>query len=482
MKSELSLKEVLAVEDTPEALAFTCPNSSDLLWPIIRLPFLRFILSDLCYGEPLIGRHKERSISKAAGSLLKSMLHNRSRGRDARASILLMGTGMGNYQKEGRWFNRLTDHFALATDDAYVLEDLWDWNWPFPRHNQNVLFHTPFQFETALRGRLGSTSQHVRLASELVSLMRRRALDLFDWDLGDQRYTFLVRLLSRHMAAVPAKKNAYERLLTKLKVKVLLKEEACYGPSSVLISLARDMGVVTAEYQHGVVSGGTDAYNLAPALVESPAYQRGLPDYFLAYGSWWAKQINVPVNKVVIGNPHRSVQAQEVSSDGRMVRDILLLGDGFDTELYLDLCDQLADVLGNEYRIVFRPHPLERPRIDDIVARHGSSAHIDRNPDMYQSFTTVFALLSEVSTGLFEAVGIVPNIFLWDTPKARFCFPTFPFEAVKNADEMKIRLSEDRPCFIAPEEIWENDWKGNYTAFLDRVLNPVSFTTTADSR
>jgi hypothetical protein len=393
-----------------------------------------------------------------------------------------MGTGMGNYLKDDRWFNRLTDHFALAANGTYVMEDLWDWNWPFPRHNQNVLFHTPFQFETAVRGRVQVRSRHQRRAAELVGFMRRRALDILEWELGDERYAFLVRMLSRHMAAVPAKKNAYEKFLNRLKVKVLLKEEACYGPSSVLISLARDMGIVTAEYQHGVVSAGTDAYNLAPVLVQSPAYRKGLPDYFLAYGNWWTRQINVPVTKISIGNPHRSNQTAQVSKKPQMVRDILLLGDGFDTLRYLDLCEQLADVFGGTYRVVFRPHPLERAQIDATVAKHGTSVHIDRNADMYQSFATAHVLISEVSTGLFEAVGTVENIFLWDTPKARFCFPSFPFEAVKSAEEMKIRLDDERPCLITPSEIWENDWKENYMTFLDRAMNDASFNKTSGSK
>ena len=81
-----------------------------------------------------------------------------------------------------------------------------------------------------------------------------------------------------------------------------------------MIVAAKEMGIRTAEYQHGAVSRGHDAYNVAPGQGSSPEYQKVLPEFFLGYGRWWNEQINVPVTKVAVGNPHRDWRMLDLTS------------------------------------------------------------------------------------------------------------------------------------------------------------------------
>jgi hypothetical protein len=278
-------------------------------------------------------------------------------------------------------------------------------------------------------------------------------------------------MLARHIAVIPFKQAAYQKMLGDFRVKLLIKEEACYGPSGLLIATARKMGIVTAEYQHGVVSAGTDAYNFASVILGSAEYRETLPEYFLTYGKWWGEQINAPVKNVAIGNPHRAMRMQRIETESvRPRNDILILGDGFDTPLYLALCDRLVERLGGRFKIVFRPHPLERPNIDRLVRDLGSAVHIDRNGDIYTSFLTAHAVLSEVSTGLFEAIGLVENVFLWDTPKSRFCYPSYPLEAIRDAEDMELKLACGHNKTIAADDVWENGWEANYRGFVEQAL------------
>ena len=50
-----TLRDLLAVEDDPRFLGFKCDETGLLLWPLIRLPFLRLILSDLLYDAAVSG-------------------------------------------------------------------------------------------------------------------------------------------------------------------------------------------------------------------------------------------------------------------------------------------------------------------------------------------------------------------------------------------------------------------------------------------
>lgn len=48
--SDLSLREMLVVEDDSDILDFRCDRTSLQLWPQIRVAFLRMMMSDLLYG------------------------------------------------------------------------------------------------------------------------------------------------------------------------------------------------------------------------------------------------------------------------------------------------------------------------------------------------------------------------------------------------------------------------------------------------
>src|SRR5690606_22328780 len=140
------------------------------------------------------------------------------------------------------------------------------------------------------------------------------------------------------------------------------------------------LGLVVAESQHGLVSRGHDAYNVAPALSMGDASRETLPEYFLAYEAWWSQQMNVPVQSVVIGNPRREEQLGRLCDTASVKTDALVLGDGIETEWYLGLARQLVAMLPAEWRVVFRPHPMERKKVEAwFPAGMCERVHIDLN-------------------------------------------------------------------------------------------------------
>lgn len=466
----LTLGAILAVEDDPALLDFKCGHTGILLWPMVRVPFFRAIMSDMLYGSPLVGTTVPNL--KAIGALGKATVHNAIYARHAKADILMMASGMGNLIKDGRWFNRLSDHFALASpDQTLVVEDFFKWQWPFPRHNNRILFHAPTQVAFALVGRALCREAHLRQAQRLVSLVSQRGEQLLGWNLGAERARILIHSLAWKSAALPWLYRRYRAMLERVQPKILIKEEACYGSAAALMRAARGLGIVTAEYQHGAVSAGHDAYNLAPTLRNSIEYQKTLPEYFLGYGQWWNDQINVPVTKIAIGNPHRSEQLQRYAARPQQERnDILVLGDGIETKHYLGMAQQLVQQLNGKFTVAFRPHPMERAT---VLAEHANGnagdVRIDQNGDIYQSFMTAYAVVSELSTGLFEAVGLASRIFIWDTPKARFGFPNHPFCVFDDAGDLAYQLFENNGKELTAEqskEIWAPNWRENYQRFL----------------
>jgi hypothetical protein len=336
-----------------------------------------------------------------------------------------------------------------------------------------VLFDAPTLGISSLYGKFFVKKKHREAAEALVEFVARRAQNLLNWPLSEKRREFVTTRLAGHIASLPVRKRLYSRLFQRTGARILIRQVACYGGDSSLMNvIARDRGIITAEYQHGSISAGHDAYNFAEALCVSEEYKKTLPQYFLGYGKWWTDQINAPVVKLDIGNPDRTESLKNSVNPDREKKDLIVLGDGIETEKYLSVCSSLAKGLGAKYRIVFRPHPLERSRVLREYGWKVGDVVIEWEKEICEVFEAADTVVSEVSTGLFEAIGLVNRIFLWDTPRARFGYPTHPFPVFSDAEDLVSKIQDGESGRIdssTVEEFWAPNWKQNYLAFLQSV-------------
>ncbi len=475
MVASRTLQAILEVENDSELLGFRCKETGMALWPLVRSPLLRMIMSDWLYRTPLVLESSPgASRVRVATSLWKATLHNALYRNRLRGRVAIRATGAGQVRRNGLSFNRLSDHFAdVAPDETVVLEDLFDWNWPSPRRNTRVLYSTPTAAISALYGRVPSACLR-KQAGELVEFLLQRANRLLAWTPEGHRAAWFLSFVQASIARTPFLVHSYETTLRRLGSRLVLIEEACYGGrQACLVRAARQLGITTAEYQHGAISSGHDAYNVAEAMRGSSLYRELLPDYLLTYGTWWSAQITVPVETVTIGNPHRS-ETIVANCLPQVARDtILVLGDGTETDTYVGLAQELRQSLRSRFRVRFRPHPQER---QSFFARQsqGEFLHVDvdNQRDIYDSFGAAHAVVSEISTGLFEAVGLVPRIFMWSTTKSRFAFPTHPFSSFDDAQGLASQILAADSGEVGAhveESIWASNWRQRYQEFLERV-------------
>lgn len=469
-----SLHDLIEVENDPAILEFRCSRTGHLLWPLARNQFLRQLISDLYYTHaPLLAPAPPIPRRRALIALPQVLMHNFRRGR-MHGEVMVIGTGAGQFQRNGQWFNRITDYLVQASPaDTVTIEGIVDWHIPEPRWNARASYWLPWQGAISLSGRFLLRDSHIEIAQAMLGYARHRAQTLLGLTISDQQMQMLVGLIARKIARLPVMQAVYRRMLEKVAPRLVLIEEGCYGDRGVFNHVAREMGIRIAEPQHGMVSGGHDAYCYAPILRESTAYRNYLPHDFLGYGKWWNDQIDVPLDKWVIGHPHYSEQRQGIDGPLDDMRDILILSDGIEFPLYLTLANKLDLLLKGRYRVVLRPHPLERARVyREFPNGTAGNVIIDNNRDIYQSFSNAYAVAGEVSTGLFEAIGIARKVLLWETPKARFSYPSHPFAGFIDADtfaESILDPEAGRPS-VVQEDIWAPDWRGNYHRYLEHVL------------
>jgi len=436
------------------------------------------MMSDLLYkSQPLLDISRNIPLFRTGKMLLRATVQNIF-SQPKQSQVLIYCTGAGLFERNGYSYNRYTGYFTESLDEnAWSIEGQPYFTWPLPRSDRRLSFSTPTKAMIRILSLISASSVQNKIATELVGRTEAHARGLLGWEMGSERKKWLVRLCSRQLASYPLRRKYLERWFRLVRPRLLLVEEGCYGHMAIINATAHENGVPVAEFQHGMVSRGHDGYNFAPLLAASEAYRHTLPDYFLSYGSWWNTQFNAPVEKVIIGNPHRTALLEQVIPPRSGRRRVLVLGDGIETELYLQFCHELTELLSDSYRVIFRPHPLERDRILGMREALSARFAIDHGSHIYLSLANAHAVIAEVSTGLFDAVGLAERIFVWNTAKSRFSLPEHPFSSFHSAPDLARKLQNfhgDGLPSVDPEEIWASDWQSRFKRFIDEVFSANS--------
>lgn len=469
-----SLAEILKIEDDVHLIQYECPETGAPIWPLIRVPFIRTIMSSWFYATAdLITSGKKYSYLAQAKTTGFSMLHNMCHKDDLSCGIIIQSTGLGNYRKNDQIHDRLAGYFA----DVYPAETVISQYQPKGSFSlefsfKNTIFHTPREIVGQLLSRVRVRARHVELANAVISKAVSNANYHLKFKFSRQQLDILATVLARRIAILPYNIDVNFNWFAKRNFKILIKEDACYGGGSIhSIFAAKLNNMVVAEYQHGVISKGHDAYNFSNALAVSDNIKQILPDYLLTYGNWWSKQSNIPVTKVAIGNPHLSESIRGLVNSVKKIDRILVLGDGIETELYLKLAKKISNIVGKHgTTVTFRPHPFERERVTSSILP--SCVKLDHFTDIYPSLMASRIVISELSTGLFEAIGLVDRVLLWKTEKSKFAFPDIPFESFSTIEELQAILESDEPNSIPSAyppvgDMWEPNWRSRYIKFVE---------------
>jgi hypothetical protein len=321
---QFSLSQLLELECDSELLDIACPDTDLPAWAFIRLSFLRTVISKTYYANSLVGaRGYWTGAAKKAGYLSRALLHNFAARRNA-VDVCFFSTALGNYNEDGQTHDRLVGYFAQACPVSTIINQGYgDWSWPTKFTSSDLFFATPSKLYAHLVGRIRVDSHHRNVAAGVIDRAAENVRLAIDFELEREDKAALVRKLSHQMATFPTIVSYYKRWFEARKVRLLLLEDGCFGGGAVgVIHAARMAGVVTAEFQHGMISKGHDGYNVGESLIHHAGFKRTLPEYLLTYGRWWASQTNMPIVKLPIGNPHLIESGYKAGTSGERHRVI----------------------------------------------------------------------------------------------------------------------------------------------------------------
>ena len=478
----ITLADILAVEDDPEILSFRCPDTGWLAWPTVRHVFLCYLINELSYPwpgpiRPVPNMWQHR---KAVPALARCIVHNRLRrsgGVTQRPVMIFASTGT-LVPWEGGMLNRVSDHFAFATPGgASCFEDVLPPRYEIPRAraNPDVLYTLPALAKRYLVSALQARGGFDSVARDLTASLVRQARRLFELAVSPERQAITQAFIARGLRRYPHERSRYRSLFEQARPRILLVTAGTHGSLAAAIQVAHDMGIAVAEYQHGVAGSGQPEYNFAPVLLGSEEYRRTLPDYFLSFGCWWTARFNAPVQRVAIGNPHRSESLPRLCGPGASNGTILVVAKLGDVARFVSLALDVHRYAGGRLEVVIRPDPrdlasvLERHR-----DRHIGAVRIDADADFYLSLAQAEVVVGGPSTTLFDAIGIARRVFIWNEVGGAFKYPEPMFERFNTAEDLVAKLnaapdvSLDRP---PSEEIWAPDWRSRYARFIAPFLS-----------
>lgn len=421
----------------------------------------------------------DRRINKNAFLfLIKTFFHNVFYSRNIKFSEIVFYSSTRHIIIDGKYFNRYTDFYTDIDSHCMgtIEQTAMDWTWPYPRHNDNVIYDG---LNVALSRILSKFSykKDMQPVSAMVNYYFNRVAEICKIQLNCERREEISRNIAQIIGEIRGRAKWVDSHISD-KTKLVVMIGGGYPWYYPINRVLKKKGIKTADLQHGYITKYNLAYSFAPAIKEADETKLGIADYFLTYGNWWNGQIMNPSEKYAVGNPYREYQTTSLKVTN--ANKILVVGCGINTEMYIKLTAKVSTDL-KDYEVVFRPHPGEVLETKKILEERGISIRLDKERDVYESLKNSRYVVSEVSTVLFEAIGICKYIVVMNTGFSKSVLPEHPFFHCETAEELidLIRSGKEMKTDNLEEVFWKKNAKGNFKEFLKyfSLREGIKFTT-----
>lgn len=420
MTETAGMRALLDLEDAaPDVLFETLPGTEALLWPMARWPVSRAIAeADIGTTVPTYARQPLKQ--RAMRAVRRGIPNPRSSRRAPRVGHLFVVSGWTKAPTASGYENWLTEDFATSLgDDAIVVQDAFLDR--LSRGQQRPANPRTFSHAAALerversaRHRPLAEADRARLESALREIFRR-----VPHPVGDAARERAIDDALGRAARAPHAEREFIRLLDRVRPRRIYMQTAAYGDRAAQVRAARVRGIAVSELQHGWIGPSHAAYNFGAAMHRSPLVEH-LPDALLTFGDHWSSGIRFPGRVVPIGKPSLDrVRKDAPDYDDRPHR-VLFVSSNYAHETVETTVLALRDALPDPWRIVVRPHPVERSTIRAALPRLAGADRVDFDDvaDPTRSLLASRAVVGFSSTMLFEALAYGCHVAVVESPLA----------------------------------------------------------------
>ena len=467
-----NFEKFLNFENSGQVLTFHYRYQNMLVWPFIRNVVWNCIYKS-AYGE--------------STGLIDSSAQNMKKGRllsykwlqflkistnplfsCKQTDILYLYHVIGNVKDEDDvYYNRIYDDFVALHESTAIIESA-----PLFRHFYPKKYKTyeadAIEIMCAFHEKLAPLNRQDRnTIGQMIDYLKRElpfALQESHWRMIRielERYAKNMRLIYQY----------YHKVFTRISPRLVFVAQACDGSHMACkIKVLKDMGIPSAEIQHGLISSEHFAYNYSQAVCDSEEYRAYLPDHFLTFGHFWERTIRLPVHTEVLGSANFNRNfGMTGGSDNAVTKGIdaaiLILPSVL--EPYPELIRYLYDKMPDR-RLLVKVHPTKIKQYEAFKTMENDRISVYIRENINYFFDRAAVVIGDDSTALYEAAALGRQVMIWDTEYSRNIHRAVG-RWFADKEELVRLLQSDRTDTAEqarPEDIFARDSDRRYREFI----------------
>ena len=468
---------LLRLENDKHILDF-CFDDGAPVWFFMRYVVLYSILTPKLLGTTIIDSPRKIT-DKAKRYMVKAVSFDMRKHHDKDIPILFYGSARGTFTN-GKFINQYFDNYVSLLDkngvNSLIVEQAAiDWLWPENRYNDRVIYDAPLFSIDSLAAKVSRYSIKDKYkVKECMNFVGNRIREEYGIELLPNEIDRIIATTLYEATRYRIYARQFTSFCVRKNVKIVIMVGASYSWYYYFNAYLKERNIQIADLQHGYITKTNFVYNYADNICNSENVKRGAPTYLLSYGNWWNEQTNIPYkNRLAIGYPYRDSIIESVTTNDSQDDSILLIGCARNTEEYVRLARILSDRFPDK-TVIFRPHPSEREYALHILAGEKTNFKLDTDNYLYKTLSQSSVLISEISTVLFEAIGLVDRIIVWRTNFSSYILSDSLFEEFETIDELLNLLFTEHVRNDYSEIFWKDNWKNNFSSFVNVVLKDTA--------
>ncbi len=272
---------------------------------------------------------------------------------------------------------------------------------------------------------------------------------------------------------IPYYRKALKKALKQANPKCILVSEGNNGEwkQAVLFQVAKELGIPTAEVQHGVFNLGM---KYGPKLAASPALKAMKSDYELVFGPYHAGLTNAPVQCIPFGHYDLEQAVKRLKSNSPSKRDkeinVVLIGEGIPpSSVENGLLRHTLSALQQwkqSFRLCIRLHPSEQPdaKYEPFFQFQGTWYSTHKEESIYDVINEADLIVSHASTVVFEALYFQKKVCVLRDDNTAMYVPEgvgLPFYNAESLLELLNQLASDKKPPAEENQYWSMEGVAN---------------------
>jgi hypothetical protein len=402
---------LIQLDDTIGEIEYTFSDTTPI-WPILRWQ-LRVAAMQQPDGD--LGIDKKPSRKSGYFTLSKTILHAWFNKPVIPANTEILS--IAHYEGNQEIPNRMTV-FLKEIAECTKLEWLYcrpDRLFPSLPHTQSFDYFFYRALWLVKWKKIRNSDKQIAAIEAILDNAKKHLADFVSetqWQSIKQNLLFIDRIISHY-------RDVLKSTLKKNKPKLIIVSEGNNGEwkQAVLFQVAKELGIPTAEVQHGVFNMGM---KYGPKLAASPALKAMKSDYELVFGPYHTALTNAPVRCIPFGHYDleqalKRLQNNPPEKKGKAV-NITLIGEGIPpSSVENGLLRHTLSALQQwkqSFKLCIRLHPSELPdaKYEPFFQFHGTHYSELKDESIYDVINNTDILISHASTVVFEALYFQKNV------------------------------------------------------------------------